>query len=146
MQSSLFASKDLQVERDGDKYAGAYSYDEGKDLPKGCPGRAGIIKELMKIIRNRDGKTHGGLASRQHAAAMKIEILKKVMAWSEREAPPTSTRDEQCDAKGLATFLNHYMMRAFFSSGFTLWTRSVITFIIVPDKIDLSLPFVWQEF
>jgi hypothetical protein len=40
----------------------------------------------MKIIRNWDGKTHGGLASRQHAAAMKIEILTKVMAWSEREA------------------------------------------------------------
>jgi hypothetical protein len=49
-----------------------------------------------------------------------------------------STRDKQCDPKGLATFLNHYMMRTFFSSGFTLWTRSVITFIIVPDEIDLT--------
>jgi len=113
-------------ERDGDKYAGAYTYDEDRELIKGCPARAGVIKELMKTIRNRDGKIHGGLASRGHAEAMRIEDLTKIMTCSEGKVPPTSARSEQHIPKDLVAFLNHYMMRAFMSCGFTLWTRSVV--------------------
>ena len=112
--------------RDGDKYAGAYTYDEDRDLTKGCPARAGVIKDLMKTICNRDGKIHGGLASCGHAEAMQIEDLTKIVTCSEGKVPPTSVRSEQRIPKDLFAFLNHYMMRAFISCGFTLWTRSVI--------------------
>ena len=80
----------------------------------------------MKTIHNWDGKIHGGLASHGHAEAMRIEDLAKIMAWSEEKVPLTSARSEQHIPKDLVAFLNHYMMCAFLSCGFTLWTRSVI--------------------
>ena len=92
---------------------------------KGCPARARTVKELVKVIRNRDVQT-GITASRHHAVAMTIQDLKTIMQWSEEVVPPNSTPSDQMGCMGmqtLYTFLKHNMMRAFLSTGFTLWTR-----------------------
>ena len=91
---------------------------------KGCPARARSIKELLKVIRNRDVQT-GIAASRHHAVAMTIQDLDTIIRWSEEVVPPNLTQPDQTGSMQmpLYTFLKHNMMRAFLSTGFTLWTR-----------------------
>ena len=66
----------------------------------------------------------GGKALRDHARATRIEDLTRMIDWSERIVPSTSL--EKLDKKDI-TFevIKHTLMRAFLSSGFTLWTRYV---------------------
>jgi hypothetical protein len=114
--------------RDGDKYAGPYSYDEEADKVKGCPARAGIVHSLVNIVKVR-GAQKGEAATRNHAEAISAEDMKVMMDWSESVCPSSKIADvvkagvAPTDAATRLLYLKHGMMCAFGSSGFTLWTR-----------------------
>jgi len=113
--------------RSGTKYAGEYHYDDERDVITGCPARAQPIRALIKIVRTRANKK-GAAATRHHAEAMTRGDLRVIMEWSASQFPIESVewaRAPRVDSApvDLATALKHAMMRAFLSSGFTLWTR-----------------------
>ena len=107
--------------RDSEEYAGAYHYDKGHDIVKGCPAHAGDVRGLLKQIKNKNGK-EGGKALCNHAQAVQIEDLTQMMDWSEKVVLSKSL--EMLDKKDI-TFevIKHTLMRVFLSSAFTLWTR-----------------------
>ena len=93
----------------------------------GCPAWAPSIRALVKMVRTRANKK-GVAATRHHAEAMTREDLHAMMEWSAFQFPIESVewaRAPKVDGVpvDLATALKHVMMRAFLSSGFTLWTR-----------------------
>ena len=79
---------------------------------------------MVKVVHSRDNQK-GAAATRHHAEAMKIEDLDTIIKWSEFIA--TSEHVQQLASSDspetAAAALKHCMMRAFLSSGFTLWTR-----------------------
>lgn len=120
--------------RDGQKYAGPYIFDESTQQVSGCPARAPSVRAVIDAI-NTKASAKGAAATRQHAEALTIEDLKKLMHWSENECPHEMVQPEQVPRKGtgltaapadLKNITTHGMMRAFSTSGFTLWTRCVI--------------------
>ncbi|KAF8695767.1 hypothetical protein AX14_001656 [Amanita brunnescens Koide BX004] len=122
---------------DGKKYAGPYTYNQSMQTWSGCPARADIIYETIKSIKNRH--TAAG-AKRRHAEAIMIEDLMQVMQWSEDQSPkvrltiiPALTFQDHLLA------LSHGLMRAFMSTGFTLWTRNFELCNIQAGHIDRCL-------
>ena len=112
--------------RDGQKYANSYSYDEATDKVSGCPARAPSVDAIREAVKTRSG-VKGAAASRQHAEALSLEELQKLMRWSEKECPHEMVTPERAqtarDLEELQVLTKHGLMRAFSSSAFTLWTR-----------------------
>ena len=117
--------------REGGHYAGAYTYDETTGEIKGCPARASSVKAVIQSVKTRE-KSKGSGATRNHAEAMSLEELQHLMEWSTKECPDEwiigdNWRSEVQDSvEALKHRLRHGFMRGFMSSGFTLWTRSVV--------------------
>jgi hypothetical protein len=119
--------------RDGGHYAGAYTYDETTGEIKGCPARASSVKSVIQSVKTRE-KSKGSGATRNHAEAMSLEELQHLMQWSTKECPDewligdnwTRRSEVQDSVEALKHCLQHGFMRGFMSSGFTLWTRSVV--------------------
>ena len=97
----------------------------------------------MRIIKNKNG-VRGANTVRNHADAIRVEELARVIAWSEKECPVadiedlvfTDLADNVCanesvrvmqmataQASPSVAVIKHVLMRAFMSTGFTLWTR-----------------------
>lgn len=74
----------------------------------------------MKTIKNKAGADGG---HRNHAEAIRIEDVRKIMAMSAAECPIGCTYEHIKDTNQLRITTEHLLMRAFISSGFTLWTR-----------------------
>lgn len=112
--------------RDGDRYAGEYFFDEKTGEVRGCPARAANVKAVVKSVKTR-AKSKGESATRNHADAMTLEEIQKLMRWSEEQCPNELLTDiKKVDDIAVLKFrLEHGFMRAFMSSAFTLWTRSV---------------------
>ena len=108
--------------RDGEKYAGEYSYNEETGKVTGCPARASAVEKFMKAIKTKSG-VKGSAATREHAEAMRIEELQKIMQWSESQCPHEMLGREHYDLDTLKLVIKHGLVRAFAASGFTLWTR-----------------------
>ncbi|KAF8628513.1 hypothetical protein AX17_005987, partial [Amanita inopinata Kibby_2008] len=104
---------------DDDEYAGEYRHDPKTKVIHGCPACAHMIKDLMKNIKNRS-HIEGAAAMRNHAEAMLLADLKRIMKWSETACP--SMHCESLEGMMLAT--KHLFMRAFMTTGFTIWTRN----------------------
>jgi hypothetical protein len=117
--------------RDGGHYAGAYTYNEATGEIKGCPARASSVKAVIQSVKMCE-KSKGSGATRNHAEAMSLEELQHLMQWSTEECPDEwligdNWRSEVQDSvEALKHRLQHGFMRGFMSSGFTLWTRSVV--------------------
>jgi hypothetical protein len=105
--------------RDGDRYAGPYSYDEATGEVKGCPARSSAVKSIVKAIRVKS--TVNGV--RNHALPMTIEDMTHVMRWSEARHPQESLFQSAHTVEEEAEITMHAFMRAFMTTGFTLWTR-----------------------
>lgn len=73
------------------------------------------------MIINKSGVK--GAATRNHAAAMSIEDMRKWGEWSESKWPRAKVDEKLGIVSELQDKMKHFMMRAFGSSGFTLWTR-----------------------
>ena len=101
-------------------YCGAYSLDEATGTVKGNPARSATVQDILKAVKNRD-KVNG--STRNHAEAMSIDEMKKLMDWSEVHFSGDPNDLKFDNAHELVTAAKHYLMRAFASSGFTLWTR-----------------------
>lgn len=76
-------------------------------------------------------RVKGASATRNHAEAITIEEIQKLMNWSETQCSnellttvPVETMEES------KRRLEHGLMRAFMASAFTLWTRLVCFSII----------------
>jgi hypothetical protein len=69
--------------RDGDTFAGLYSFDKETETVKGCPARSSIIRSYIKVIDSKSGAKGVAAAIWHHAEAMKIEELKKIIQWLE---------------------------------------------------------------
>ena len=113
------------MNRDNDRYSGEYSYDEKQGEVHGCPARAPAVRSVVQAVKTR-ARTKGYSATRNHAEAMTIEEIQKLMKWSETQCSnellttvPIETKEE------LKRRLEHGLMRAFMASAFTLWTRLV---------------------
>ena len=104
------------------RFRGSYQVNAETGVVTGNPARAANISDLLHAIKTKD-KSIGGL--RNHAEAMSIQDLRVIMRYSERECPPDWT---SLDLQVLETrqhLAKHLMMRAFLSTGFTVWTRQV---------------------
>lgn len=90
----------------------------------GCPARASVIETFVKAVRTKSG-AKGAAATRNHAEAMKLEELKKLMEWSEQQCAPEMLEKgfKITDLETLKLIAKHGLMRAFMATGFTLWTR-----------------------
>ena len=125
--------------RDGGHYAGAYTYDEATGEIKGCPACASSVKAVIQSVKTRE-KSKGSGATRNHAEAMSLEELQHLMQWSTEECPNEwligdNWRSEVQDSvEALKHRLQHGFMRGFMSTGFTLWTRSVISHLVLQLK------------
>jgi alpha-amylase/alpha-mannosidase (GH57 family) len=108
--------------RDGDTYYGPYSFDKETEVVKGCPARSFTIKSYIKVIASKSGAKGAAAATRHHAEAMGLEDLKKIIQWSEIQYQ-SELAVEPKDIKALMLAVEHAIMRAFMTSGFTLWTR-----------------------
>jgi hypothetical protein len=118
------------LNRDGDRYSGEYSFDEKQGEVRGCPARAPAVRSVVQAVKTR-ARTKGASATRNHAEAMTIEEIQKLMNWSE-----TQCSNEQLTTVPIETMeelkhcLEHGLMRAFMASAFTLWTRLVLIILI----------------
>jgi hypothetical protein len=54
---------------------------------------------------------------------MKIEEMRKIMQWSEVQYSLEKLSELPKDLDDLMLSVEHVMMRAFMTTGFTLWTR-----------------------
>jgi hypothetical protein len=139
----MYVSKPFQlIERniylheagDGEKYAGEYTCNEETGKVKGCPACASNVKSVVDSVKACK-KSKGVSATRNHAEAMTLEELQRLMDWSTQKCPnewltgDDGWRSEAYDAiAALRHRLQHGLMRGFMPSAFTLWTRSVIIF------------------
>ena len=120
---NLSSSPHRDSRRDGDTFSGPYSFDKETETVKGCPARSSTIKSYLKVIASKSGAKGAAAATRHHAEAMGLEELKKVVRWSEMQYPSKILAAEPKDFEELMLAVEHTMMRAFMTSGFTLWTR-----------------------
>jgi hypothetical protein len=58
-----------------------YRLDEATGTVIGNPAQSATIQDILKAVKNRD-KVNGG--TRNHAEAMSIDEMKKLMDWSRR--------------------------------------------------------------
>lgn len=119
--------------RDGSRFAGTYYLDESTGAVTGNPASTVEIAELVRVIQTK-AIAEGANATRRHAEAITIEDMKALIQWSELVCPNEEV--ENCtkpeggckDPTRLKLLLTHAMMRAFCTSGFTLWTRFSCSF------------------
>ena len=118
----------MEIRDDHGRYAGKYLYDDPTGEVIGCPARAPAVEKVVKAIKTKS-RVKGSSATRQHAEAMTIEELNYVVAWSEGQCSShlLGTRLPASHDTGTIRYhvAKHGFMRAFMSTGFTLWTRYV---------------------
>ena len=96
----------------------------------GNPALSAAVQDMMEILKNNEG-AEGGM--RNHASAMTIEDMRKLMTWSyDQCSDELVSRIYQClqtggvlDIADVVLAQRHLMVRAFSTTGFTIWTRSV---------------------
>ena len=81
---------------------------------------------MHDACKNKDGE-----ADRTHARAMTVEDMDRLVAYMQQQCP----EDREPNALGLIAGV--LMFNAFATTGFTLWTRSVIYIGIVKFPADL---------
>lgn len=104
-------------------YAGDhYHLDEATGIVTRNPARAPSVKEYVKCINTKSG-AKGAAATCHHADAMRIEDLAKIIEYSKEQCSCEQLEKKAVSAQELTQMIKHGMMRAFLTSGFTLWTR-----------------------
>lgn len=91
---------------------------------KGCPARAPAVMAVLHAVKIRAAEK-GHAAVRNHAEAITIEEVQKIMDWSQKTCPDDLLTLPVEDLETLMFRAEHALMRAFISSAFTLWTRFV---------------------
>jgi hypothetical protein len=121
----LTKAADKIATRDGDTYRGKYSLDGTTGKASGNPAQSATVKDMMSTIYNKCAAK--GSHRRDHAEAMKIEDMRTIMHYSMQVAPACML--QACcpisDIVQLRVLQIHGLMRAFITTGFTVWTRCV---------------------
>ncbi|KAH9948145.1 hypothetical protein B0H21DRAFT_848678 [Amylocystis lapponica] len=120
-QSTYSAFKKHWEMMNNDTYRGPYAYDETQKRVSGNPALSAQVQDILHTIEN---KSRAGGDGRNHAEAMTIGSMKKMMEWSEQTCPSDWLEKDIKDLGTLLTVSKHFLMRAFMSSGFTIWTRN----------------------
>ena len=94
------------------------------------------VQDFYDTLKNLGKKGDG--QERDHAEAMTIEAQRKMMVWSQQQAPSVPTNEMVAKFEGacredLQEVAKHFMVRAYMTSAFTLWTRSVDEIACIRD-------------
>lgn len=114
----------------GETYRGLYHCEEATGIVTGNPALSAAVQDMMEVLKNNEGAEGG---SRNHASAMTIEDMRKLMAWSYRQCPDEAVHlvcqrvraGSTLDVAEVILAQRHLMLRAFSTTGFTIWTRCV---------------------
>jgi hypothetical protein len=82
----------------------------------------------MKCIKNK-ARAKGAAVTRHHAEATTIEDIRAMMEWSGSECPNEKLENAPKTQEELELMIKHGQTRAFLSSGYTLWTRYIFSFL-----------------
>ncbi|KAG1779265.1 hypothetical protein EV702DRAFT_966351 [Suillus placidus] len=123
------AFKDLWWNVKGETFRGPYHCNEATGVVTGNPALSAAVQDMMEILKNNEG-AEGGM--RNHASAMTIEDMRKLMSWSyDQCSDELVSRIYQClqtggvlDIADMVLAQRHLMVRAFSTTGFTIWTRN----------------------
>ncbi|KAG1733068.1 uncharacterized protein EDB91DRAFT_1084578 [Suillus paluster] len=113
----LFLVQKGLMEAQGETYQGPYHFNSATRVVTGNPAQSMAVQDMMEVLKNNEGAEGG---SRNHASAMTIEDMQKVMAWSYK----------QCPDKLISLIYSrvrtqkHLVIRAFATTGFMIWTRN----------------------
>ncbi|KAG1794833.1 uncharacterized protein HD556DRAFT_1442618 [Suillus plorans] len=91
--------KDMWKNAKGETYRGPYHCNEGTGVVTGNPALSAAAQDMMEVLKNNEGAEGG---SRNHASAMTIEDMQKLMAWSYSQCPDrivSHVRQHQENAK-----------------------------------------------
>ncbi|KAG0700237.1 hypothetical protein DFH29DRAFT_876759 [Suillus ampliporus] len=96
----------------------------------GNPAQSAAVQDMMEVLKNNEGAEGG---SRNHASAMTIEDMRKVMAWSYKQCPDelisliySQVRSELAlDMDDVILAQKHLVIRMFATTGFTIWTQCI---------------------
>ncbi|KAH6911753.1 hypothetical protein BKA70DRAFT_1423507 [Coprinopsis sp. MPI-PUGE-AT-0042] len=110
-------------EVEGGQYKAPYTLDEESGSVKGNPAKAPCVSNVMKAIKTRVGRK-GEAAYRDHAEAMSIEDMDRLMAWSLLKCPPDWLLNPPTDVALLKVTAEHGFIRGYASGAFTLFGRN----------------------
>lgn len=104
----------------GAKYRGPWGFDAERNEWIGNPADSAEVQDLRTALKHKvksDGRV------RNHATAMTYPYMEMIMAWSERECPNEICCREPVSMEERTKVTKHLRLRAFASTGFTLFTR-----------------------
>lgn len=124
----MFLATDLSFLRGDGRYRGRWSCNVETDQIAGNPADSAQVEDLMHMIKN---KLRASSVTRDHAEAMKIEDLRKMMNWSLQQCPPELVdgllaqvdSSKPLDVSLVLHVTKHLQIRGFSSSAFVLWMR-----------------------
>ncbi|KAG2344994.1 hypothetical protein BDR05DRAFT_998604 [Suillus weaverae] len=102
------AFNDLWKNVQGETYRGPYHFNPATGIVTGNPAQSAAVQDMMEVLKNNEGAEGG---NRNHASAMTIEDMRKIMACG-----LPLDMDEVISAQ------KHLVIRAFTTTGFTIWT------------------------
>ncbi len=70
----------IPVCRDNDTYRGSYRYNTFTDTVTGNPASSAWVQDMLQALKNKSRAN--GAGGRNHAEAMLIENLRKLLNWS----------------------------------------------------------------
>lgn len=111
----LWGRLTLIFNRNGDKYRGAWRYNEALQEWVGNPCDSAQVGDLHEGCKRKDGE-----AERRHSTPASIIIMQRLYAFSISTCPDNYL---VVDAQSLAFKTRHLRFRAYSSLGFTIWTR-----------------------
>ncbi|PSR73100.1 hypothetical protein PHLCEN_2v11047 [Hermanssonia centrifuga] len=101
---------------DNDTYRGSYRYNASTDTVTGNPASSARVQDMLQALKNKSRAN--GAGGRNHAEAMLIEDLRKLLDWSTSQCPNDWLDKELTDVDTLHFVAKHLMMRAFTTSGY----------------------------
>ncbi|KAF8514460.1 hypothetical protein BU17DRAFT_68392 [Hysterangium stoloniferum] len=107
------------------RWSGPWRWDHEKGTGCGNPANSRDVERIIDAIKRRDGNE----GSRSHSTAMTKQDMDKIIQWSNQLCPDSMLEELGKLSQGeywkeLPFVVKHFMMRAFATSGFTLWTRN----------------------
>ncbi|KAK7035306.1 hypothetical protein VNI00_012073 [Paramarasmius palmivorus] len=115
---------------DGDTYRGPWREDKDKKKWVRNLMNSGLVQDMMKACKNKDGETEWN-----HSQVMSYEAMEELYKWSCGICPDDYSI---MDMDALAHATEHFFFRAFISVAFTLWTRNCETSSLQAKHINFN--------
>ncbi|KAG1783677.1 hypothetical protein EV702DRAFT_1190702 [Suillus placidus] len=110
-------------------YRGPYHFDPATGIVMGNPAQSAAVQDMMEVLKNNEGAEGG---NRNHASAMMIKDMRKIMAWSYKQCPyklisliySQVQSGLPLDMDEVISAQKHLVICAFATMGFMIWTRN----------------------